>query len=86
MSDQVAAIAKGLSVRLLKDLSVIAVSAAEKESAALGVATKEVFSLITSERMVELFSDSVRDAIKALSGDDYAAIVSADAVTWEDNR
>ena len=86
MSVDAARVAKGLAVKLLKDLSVKAIDAASAESQVLGVVTAEVFKMITSERMVELFGDVIQDAIKAMSSDDYQALVSAESVTWEDNR
>ena len=86
MSVDAARVAKSLAVKLLKDLSVKAIDAASAESQVLGVVTAEVFKMITSERMVELFGDVIQDAIKAMSSDDYQALVSAESVTWEDNR
>tara|TARA_Y100000114_G_scaffold149180_1_gene163028 strand:- start:446 stop:709 length:264 start_codon:yes stop_codon:yes gene_type:complete len=79
-------VAKALSAKLLKDLSDKAVDAANEESAVLGVVTSEVFKMLTSESMIELFGDAIRDSIKAMSSDDYEALVSAERVTWEDNR
>lgn len=79
-------VAKELSLKLINDLSGKAIDAASAESAVLGAVTAEVFKVLASETVIDLFGDAIRDAIKGLSGDDYEALVSAESVVWEDNR